>query len=72
MWSNPQETAGLVAFTEKILNGKLDFLCSAILNVWQGSKITSGLLKLFYHGSKRDTRESLYMPNKLIIAFTPN
>ena len=27
MWPNPQETADLVAFTEEILNGKLDFLC---------------------------------------------
>ena len=29
MWSNRQETADLVAFTEEILNGKLRFLCSA-------------------------------------------
>ena len=28
MWPNPQETADLVAFTEKILNGKLHFLGS--------------------------------------------
>ena len=28
MWSNPQKTAYLVTFTEEILNGKLDFLCS--------------------------------------------
>ena len=28
MWPNPQETAGLVTFTEEILNGKLHFLCS--------------------------------------------
>ena len=30
MWPNPQETADLVTFIEKILNGKLHFLCSAI------------------------------------------
>ena len=30
MWRNPQEIADLVRFTEKILNGKLDFLCSEI------------------------------------------
>ena len=30
MWPNPQETAYLVTFTEKIPNGKLHFLCSAI------------------------------------------
>ena len=29
MWPNPQETADLVTFTEKILYGKLHFLCSA-------------------------------------------
>ena len=28
MWPNPQETADLVTFTEKILNGKLHFLRS--------------------------------------------
>ena len=28
MWSNPQETADLVTFTEETLNGKLHFLCS--------------------------------------------
>ena len=29
MRPNPQETADLVTFTEKILKGKLHFLCSA-------------------------------------------
>ena len=29
MWTKPQETADLPTFTEEILNGKLDFLCSA-------------------------------------------
>ena len=29
MWSNSQETANLVTFTEEILNRKLHFLCSA-------------------------------------------
>ena len=28
MWPNPQETADLITFTEEILNGKLNFLCS--------------------------------------------
>ena len=28
MWPNPQETADLVTYTEEILNGKLEFLCS--------------------------------------------
>ena len=30
MWPDPQETADLITFTEKILNGKLHFLCSKI------------------------------------------
>ena len=28
MWPNPQFSAYLVTFTEEILNGKLQFLCS--------------------------------------------
>ena len=28
MWTNPQETADLVTFTEEIFNGKFNFLCS--------------------------------------------
>ena len=28
MWANPQETVGLVTFTEEILTGKPYFLCS--------------------------------------------
>ena len=31
MWSNPQETADLVTFTEEIFNGKLHYLCSVHL-----------------------------------------
>ena len=31
MWPNPQETADLVTYTEKIINAKLHFLCS----VWK-------------------------------------
>ena len=29
MWPNPQVPADLVKFTEEILNGKFQFLCSA-------------------------------------------
>ena len=36
-----------------------------ILDVWQGSEYYSGLLKLFYRGSKRDKQESWYRPNWL-------
>ena len=28
MWADRQETADLITFTEEILNGKLQFLCS--------------------------------------------
>ena len=28
MWPDPQEMFDLVTFTEEILNGKFDFLCS--------------------------------------------
>ena len=31
MWLNPQKTVDLVTFTEKILIGKLHFLCSGIV-----------------------------------------
>ena len=34
MWPYPQLYADLVTFTEKILNGKLYFLCSVIYLVW--------------------------------------
>ena len=34
MWPNPQETANLVTFTEKILNGKFHFLRSEIWSDW--------------------------------------
>ena len=32
MWPNPQFLADLVAFTEEIINGKLQFLCSLNMN----------------------------------------
>ena len=48
MWPNPQETADLVTFTEKILNGKLHFLCSVHspkleLNCYAGLKPALGV-----------------------------
>ena len=39
MWPNPQETADLVTFTEQILNGKLHFLCSENLFMFNEAKI---------------------------------
>ena len=38
MWPNPQFSGDLVTFTEKILNGKLHFLCSH-RDYYQSSKI---------------------------------
>ena len=32
MWPKPQETTGLVTFTEETLNRELNFLCSVKLN----------------------------------------
>ena len=39
MWANPQFTADLVTFTEKIRNGKLPFLCSAYLSKMSVSEL---------------------------------
>ena len=36
MWSNPQESADLVAFTEENFNGKLLFF--AVLKIYDGKK----------------------------------
>ena len=44
MWPNPQETAGLVTFTEEILNRKLHFLCSGVC-YFLGFFLELGLLK---------------------------
>ena len=43
MWPNPLETADLVTFTEEILNGKLQFLCSVGLSIieWYIAKMVS-------------------------------
>ena len=43
MWPNPQFPAGLVTFTEEILNGKPHFLCSdkdefrTLSNIYDGA-----------------------------------
>ena len=31
MWPNPKETVDLVTFTEEIIKGKLQFLCSVYI-----------------------------------------
>ena len=33
MWSNPQFPATLVTFTEEMLNGKLNFMCSVDVTI---------------------------------------
>ena len=45
MWPNPQGTADLVTFTEEILNGKLNFLCS--------NNLKEVLNKIFNRASRR-------------------
>ena len=35
MWPNWQETADLATFTEKILDGKLRFMCSVMNMLWK-------------------------------------
>ena len=41
MWPNPRETADLITFTGKTLNGKLHFLCS-------GNEFKKGMIKSGY------------------------
>ena len=44
MWTNPQETAQLLRFTEEIFNGKLHFLSIVGVSLWWSflSKIAHG------------------------------
>ena len=46
MWPNPQETANSVTFTEEILNGKLQYLCSACWYIHLSLNIISTYLVL--------------------------
>ena len=43
MWSNPQETADLVTFTEEIPNEKLHVLCS--VRLYQQNKSSASKVK---------------------------
>ena len=47
------------------------YLRNTILDVWHGFEYTSGLHKLFCHGSQSDTPDCMIYA-KLIIVFTPN
>ena len=47
MWPNPQNNADLVTFTEKILNGKLHFLCSAVEQFQSGDSDIAATSILF-------------------------
>ena len=53
MWPNPQETAGLLTFTGKILNGKLQFFCAVNSVIWEKS------LKLLKLKSKTSLSECM-------------
>ena len=47
------------------------FAKQSILDIWQDSEYTSGLLNLFCCGSKKDTQKRLIY-TKLIIVLSPN
>ena len=49
MWTNQQEIANLVTFTEEILNSKLKVLCSA----WNYENNTSSNLTAYPHEKKK-------------------
>ena len=47
MWSNLEETADLVTLTEEILNGKLQFLCTAIdINKFLNTPLSELILEI--------------------------
>ena len=67
------QTSKMECFTKKVNNfySLTIFANHSILDVWQNSEYTSGLLKLFWRGSKRDTKEHLIYA-ELIMLFIPN
>ena len=64
MWPNPQETADLLTFTGKILNGTLHFLCAVNSVIWEKS------LKLLKLKSKTSISECMNEYNEWF-ALTP-
>ena len=64
------QTSEMECFTKKVNNfyPSTIFAKHSILYVWQSSEYSSGLLKLFWRGFKRDTREHLIYA-KLIMVF---
>ena len=48
MWPNPQETTGLVTFTQEILNGKLHYLCSVLYLWWIKPTLKCWIVSLYY------------------------
>ena len=54
MWPNPQQTADLVTFTEAVLNGKLNFLCSV------GCILSATKLWGFFKTVKRNVPKRLF------------
>ena len=61
MWPNPQETPDLLKFTEKILNGKLHFLCSGNSALVQKDTSYSHTTTLFFFSLER--RKIYYCEN---------
>ena len=53
MWSNPQENADLVTFTEKILNGKLHCFCSDFQALRNGLKNFRPRLPYYFEWTRR-------------------
>ena len=76
MWPNPQETADLVTFSEEILNGKLQFLCS----VWHDHEYSSDAVQIcvaifaerIFTVNKAGSESKTTLPNILDTLFTLN
>ena len=65
MWTNPQFHAGMVTFTEEILDGKLHFLCSEpVANL--GSDITVWYFNQFYQGNGSIVKKILVLLRNIL------
>ena len=63
MWPNPLETAGLITFTEKILNGKLHFLCGECFVPWFSGSYSQVFLTHFMPPERKLTKNLKLMQN---------
>ena len=57
MWPNPPDASHLVTFTGKILNGKVHFLCSALIIINIFTNIIFSKVDLFLKSSPNFKRE---------------